>query len=45
VRLKIRAGRLAIGSLDGLNFASGAAPDWTWLAPLADPPAFFGAKT
>ena len=45
VRLKIRAGRLAIGSLSGLNFASGAAPDWTWLAPLSDPPSFFGGKT
>lgn len=35
VRLKIRAGRLAIGSLAGPHFASGAAPDWTQLSPLA----------
>ena len=38
VRLKIRDGRLAIGSLAGAGFASGADPDWTTLRPLAAPP-------
>jgi hypothetical protein len=38
VRLKIRDGRLAIGSLAGAGFASGADPDWTMLKPLASPP-------
>jgi hypothetical protein len=38
VRLKIRDGRLAIGSLAGAGFASGADPDWTMLRPLASPP-------
>jgi hypothetical protein len=39
VRLKIRDGRLAIGSLAGAGFASGAHPDWTVLRPLlASPP-------
>ena len=37
VRLKIRKGRLAIGSLAGPGFASGAYPDWEGLAPLAVP--------
>ena len=41
VRLKIRAGQLAIGSLAGHDFASGACPDWTQLAALAEPPASF----
>jgi hypothetical protein len=38
VRLNIRDGRLAIGSLAGAGFASGAYPDWTALRPLAAPP-------
>jgi hypothetical protein len=38
VRLKIRNGRLAIGSLKGAGFASGAYPDWAALRPLAAPP-------
>jgi Enolase C-terminal domain-like len=38
VRLKIRDGRLAISSLAGAGFASGAHPDWTALSPLASPP-------
>ena len=37
VRLKIRAGQLAIGSLAAPGFAVGAYPDWTGLAPLAQP--------
>ncbi|HEY0522915.1 MAG TPA: mandelate racemase, partial [Stellaceae bacterium] len=39
VRLKIRNGRLDIGSLAGPGFASGASPDWKTLAPLAKPSA------
>jgi hypothetical protein len=38
VRLKIRGGRLAIGSLAGTGFASGADPDWATLRPLVAPP-------
>jgi Enolase C-terminal domain-like len=38
VRLKIRDGRLAIGSLAGAGFASDAHPDWTALRPSASPP-------
>jgi hypothetical protein len=38
VRLKIRDGRLAIGSLAGAGFASGAHPDWAALKPLVSPP-------
>jgi Enolase C-terminal domain-like len=37
VRLKIRDGRLAIGSLAGAGFGSGAYPDWTTLTPLVAP--------
>jgi L-alanine-DL-glutamate epimerase-like enolase superfamily enzyme len=37
VRLKIRAGQLAIGSLDCPGFASDAAPEWTALAPMPEP--------
>ncbi len=37
VRLKIRGGNLAIGSLAAPGFASGAYPDWSALAPLAQP--------
>ncbi len=37
VRLKIRAGNLAIGSLAAPGFAAGAYPDWKTLAPLAQP--------
>jgi hypothetical protein len=35
VRVKIRNGRLAIGSLARAGFASDACPDWTALSPLA----------
>jgi hypothetical protein len=35
VRLKIRGGQLAIGSLAGAGFASGACPDWETLKPMA----------
>jgi hypothetical protein len=38
VRVKIRNGRLAIGSLAIAGFASGAYPDWTTLRPLVSPP-------
>jgi hypothetical protein len=34
-RLRIRAGRLDIGSLAGKGFASGAYPDWETLQPMA----------
>jgi L-alanine-DL-glutamate epimerase-like enolase superfamily enzyme len=37
VRLRIRAGQLAIGSLDRPGFASGAEPDWSGLAPMPEP--------
>jgi hypothetical protein len=37
VRLKISDGRLAIGSLAGAGFASGAYPDWAALEPLVLP--------
>ena len=38
VRLRLRGGELAIGSLHrGAGFASGAAPDWNSLQPIADP--------
>ena len=39
VRLKIRNGRLAIGSLGRHGFASGAYPDWDTLRPLSATPA------
>ena len=39
VRLRIRAGRIALGSLDAPGYASGALPDWSAMAPLAAPPA------
>jgi len=35
VRLKIREGRLAIGSLAGTGFATGAYPAWESLTPMA----------
>jgi hypothetical protein len=38
VRLKIRDGRLAIGSLAGAGFATGAYPDWAALRALTSPP-------
>jgi hypothetical protein len=38
VRLKIRDGRLAIGSLAGAGFASGAYPDSTAFRPLVSLP-------
>ena len=34
VRVAIRAGRLANGSLDCLGFAAGAEPDWTSMQPM-----------
>jgi hypothetical protein len=34
VRLKIRNGELAIGSLAAPGFASGAYPDWETLKPM-----------
>ncbi|HJS08520.1 MAG TPA: enolase C-terminal domain-like protein [Pirellulales bacterium] len=37
VRLKIRDGRLDIGSLAGPGFAVGVHPDWTSLRPIAKP--------
>jgi len=43
VRLKIRNGRLAIGSLAAPGFAAGAYPDWDGLAPLAAAPQSFRA--
>jgi L-alanine-DL-glutamate epimerase-like enolase superfamily enzyme len=36
VRLRIRDGRLGVGSLGGVGFASGAEPDWQALTPMAD---------
>jgi len=39
VRLKIRDGRLAIGSLGGVGFASGAYPEWKTLTPMPAAPA------
>jgi hypothetical protein len=37
VRVRIRDGRLAIGSLDGPpGFAAGAMPDWTSMRPMPD---------
>ncbi len=37
VRVRIREGELAIGSLGGPGFASGAAPDWTSMRPMRTP--------
>jgi L-alanine-DL-glutamate epimerase-like enolase superfamily enzyme len=37
VRLRIRNGELAIGSLDGTGFASGAEPDWRALTAMHEP--------
>ena len=37
VRVKIRNGRLAIGSLASAGFASGAYPDWVTFRPLSLP--------
>ena len=37
VRLKIRDGRLAIGSLAAAGFATAAYPDWATLRPLVSP--------
>ena len=34
VRLRIRDGRLAVGSLGGVGFASGAEPDWRAMTPM-----------
>ena len=39
VRLKIRDGRLAIGSLGRVGFASGAYPEWKTLTPMPAAPA------
>jgi hypothetical protein len=43
VRLKIRNGRLDIGSLAAPGFASGVYPDWDGLAPLATAPQTFNS--
>ncbi len=37
VRLRISNGELAIASLGGIGFASGAEPDWRTLAPMPEP--------
>ena len=37
VRVRIRGGELAIGSLGGIGFASGAAPDWASMRPMRTP--------
>ena len=34
MRVRIRDGSLAIGSLGGVGFASGAAPDWASMRPM-----------
>lgn len=39
VRLTIRAGSIALGSLDVPGFASGAQPDWSTLVPMQPPAA------
>jgi L-alanine-DL-glutamate epimerase-like enolase superfamily enzyme len=39
VRLRIRNGELAIGSLGGIGFASGAEPDWAALPAMPEPKA------
>jgi L-alanine-DL-glutamate epimerase-like enolase superfamily enzyme len=36
VRLRIRDGRLAVGSLGGAGFASGAEPDWRAMTPMPE---------
>ncbi len=38
VRVRISGGDLAIGSLNGVGFASGAAPDWQAMRPMVLPP-------
>lgn len=40
VRLRIERGRIAIGSLDGAGYASGAMPAWDAMTPLQPSPAF-----
>jgi len=40
VRLRIERGQLAIGSLDGAGYASGAMPAWDAMTPLRASPAF-----
>ncbi len=35
VRLRIRGGQIALGSLDAPGYASGATPDWAAMEPLA----------
>jgi hypothetical protein len=37
VRVRIHNGELAIGSLGGIGFASGAAPDWQAMKSMASP--------
>ena len=37
VRLRIRAGRLAIGSLGCIGFGSGAEPEWAGMAAMREP--------
>jgi hypothetical protein len=39
VRLRIRGGRLVLGTLDTTGYASAALPDWATMLPLAPPPA------
>ncbi len=39
VRVRIRDGQLAIGSLSGVGFASGALPDWQAMLPMPWPAA------
>jgi hypothetical protein len=36
VRLRIRDGRLAVASLGGVGFASGAEPDWRAMTPMPE---------
>jgi hypothetical protein len=38
VRLRIRDGRIALGSLDCIGYASAAQPDWARMSELAAPP-------
>ncbi|MBE7417073.1 MAG: hypothetical protein HS128_04840 [Ideonella sp.] len=40
VRVRIERGRIAIGSLDGTGYASGALPAWDAMTPLAPAPEF-----
>jgi L-alanine-DL-glutamate epimerase-like enolase superfamily enzyme len=42
VRLRIRDGRLAVESLGGVGFASGAEPDWSAMTPMPERAAMEG---